>query len=162
MIFTSDEVTSENHWRITSRVTKKSLFTETNVSFYFLHAILCSEHTIPLKTIIDRSFLHCHQNGLFWLSIVTSPQLIYEVTRTSIVTAYSSIVLARANWCKCDLHWWLTAMNVDFSPLRIHGLACKNICLYLIFKFMLRRISLKLPADECHKTSPIISEHEFM
>ena len=39
MIFTSDEVTSENHWQITSRVTKKSLFTLTNVLFYFLHAI---------------------------------------------------------------------------------------------------------------------------
>ena len=59
IIFTSDEVTSENHWQIASRVTKKSLFTVTNVLFYFLHAILCPEHTIPLKTIIDRSFRHC-------------------------------------------------------------------------------------------------------
>ena len=41
MIFTSDEVTSENHCRIASRVTKKSLFTVTNVLFYILHAILC-------------------------------------------------------------------------------------------------------------------------
>ena len=59
MIFTSDEVTSENHWQITSRVTKKSLLTVTNVLFHFLHAILCPEHTIPLKAIIDRSFRHC-------------------------------------------------------------------------------------------------------
>ena len=44
---------------------KKSLFTETNVSFYFLHAILCSEHTIPLKTIIDRSFCHRRQELYF-------------------------------------------------------------------------------------------------
>ena len=58
MIFTSDEVTSENHWQITSRVTKTALFTVTNVLFYFLHAILCPEHTI-LKAIIDRSFCHC-------------------------------------------------------------------------------------------------------
>ena len=48
MIFTSDEVTSENHWQITSPVTKKSLITVTNVLFYFLHAILCYEHTILL------------------------------------------------------------------------------------------------------------------
>ena len=41
MIFTSDEVTSENHWQIASRVTQKSLFMVTNVLFYFLHAILC-------------------------------------------------------------------------------------------------------------------------
>ena len=59
MIFTSDEVASKNHWQITSRVTKKSLFTVTNVLFYFLHAILYLEHTVPLQTIIDRSFLHC-------------------------------------------------------------------------------------------------------
>ena len=42
MIFTSDEVTSENHRQIASRVTQKSLFTVTNVLFYFLHAILIS------------------------------------------------------------------------------------------------------------------------
>ena len=41
MIFKSDEVTSENHWQIASRVTQKSLFTVTNVLFYSLHAILC-------------------------------------------------------------------------------------------------------------------------
>ena len=29
-----------------------------NVLFYFLHAILCPEHMIPLKAIIDRSFRH--------------------------------------------------------------------------------------------------------
>ena len=61
MIFTSDEVTNENHWRIASRVTKKSLFTVTNVLFYFLHAISCHEHTDPLRTIIERSFRHCCQ-----------------------------------------------------------------------------------------------------
>ena len=48
MIFTSDEVMSENHWQITSRVNKKSLLTVTNVSFYFLHAILYLEH-IPFR-----------------------------------------------------------------------------------------------------------------
>ena len=41
MIFTSDEVTSENYWQIASRVTQNSLFTVTNVLFYFLYAILC-------------------------------------------------------------------------------------------------------------------------
>ena len=38
---------------------KKSLFTVTNVLFYFLHAILCHEHTNSLRTIIERSFSHC-------------------------------------------------------------------------------------------------------
>ena len=47
------------------------------------------------------------KDGLFWLSIVTSPQLICDVTRTpdtGIVTSYSSIVIALANWRKGDLH----------------------------------------------------------
>ena len=56
MIFTSDEVTSENHWLIASRVTQKSLFTVTNVLYYFLHAILCPEHIIPLEKLSIADF----------------------------------------------------------------------------------------------------------
>ena len=47
------------------------------------------------------------KEGLFWLSIVTSPQLICDVKRTrvtSTMTSYSSIVLAHANLRKGDLH----------------------------------------------------------
>ena len=47
------------------------------------------------------------KESLFWLNIVTSSQLICDVTGTrgtGIVTSYSSIVLARANWRKGDLH----------------------------------------------------------
>ena len=58
IIFTGDEVTSENHWQIASRVTQKSLFTTTNVLFYFIHAISYPELSIPLETIIDRWFRH--------------------------------------------------------------------------------------------------------
>ena len=107
MIFTSDEVTSDNHWQITSRVTKKSLFTITNVLFYFLHAILYLEHTVPLKKTSIAHFAIVARDGLFWLNIVTSSQLICDVKRTrgtGIVTSYSSIVLARANWRKGDIH----------------------------------------------------------
>ena len=106
-IFTSDEVTSENHWQIASRVTQKSLFMVTDVLFYFLHAIWCPEHPIPLKQLSIADFAIVAKDGLFWFSIVTSPQLICDVTRmydTGIVTSYSSIVLARANWRKGDLH----------------------------------------------------------
>ena len=52
-------------------------------------------------------FVIVASDGLFWLNIVTSSQLICDVTRmrgTGIVTSYSSIVLARANWRKGDLH----------------------------------------------------------
>ena len=102
MIFTSDEVMSENYWQIASRVTPNSLFTVTNVLFYFLHAIFVPARTIPLNC-----FAIVAKDGLFSFSIVTSLQLICDVTRTrvtGIVTSYSSIVLARPNWRKGDLH----------------------------------------------------------
>ena len=60
---------------------QKSLFTVTNVLFYFLHAILYLEHTVPLQTIIAH-FAIVVRDGLFWLDIVTSSQLICDVTRT--------------------------------------------------------------------------------
>ena len=65
MIFTSEEVTSENHWEIASQVTQKSLFTVINVLFYFLHTILCSEHTIPLKTLSIADFTIAAKDCLF-------------------------------------------------------------------------------------------------
>ena len=83
---------------------KKSLFTVTNVLFYFLHAILCHEHTNPQSSA---RFAIVAKGGLFWPSIVTSPQLICDAMRTrnsGIVTSYLSIVIARANWRKGDLH----------------------------------------------------------
>ena len=65
------------------------------------------EHTIPLKQLSIADFAIVAKDSLFWSSIVTSPQLVFDVTRmldNAIVTSYSSIVLARANWHKCDLH----------------------------------------------------------
>ena len=73
----------------------------------FLYAILCLEHTIPLKQPPIAQFAIIAKDGDFWLSIVPSPQLICDVTRTwstGIVTSYSSIVLARAFWRKGDIH----------------------------------------------------------
>ena len=49
--------------------------------FYFLHAILHPKHTIPLKTLLTTDFAIVAKDGLFWLSIVISPQLISDVTR---------------------------------------------------------------------------------
>ena len=107
MILTSDEVMNENQWQIASRVTQKSLFTETNVLFYFLHAILCPEHSIPLKQSSIAHFAIVAKDRIFWLSIGTSPRLICDVKwtqSTGIVTSYLSIVLTRANWRKGELH----------------------------------------------------------
>ena len=59
------------------------------------------------KQLSIADFAIVAKDGLFWLSIVTSLQLICDITRTrvvGIVTSYSSIVLACANWRKCDLH----------------------------------------------------------
>ena len=60
----SHKIMSENHWEIASQGPKSS-FMVTNALFYFLHAILCSEQTIPLKTVIDHSFCLCRQGRSF-------------------------------------------------------------------------------------------------
>ena len=73
IIFTSDEVTSENQWQIASQVTPKLLFTVKNVLFHFLHAILCPEHTILLKQLSIADFAIVAKDRLFWFSILTSP-----------------------------------------------------------------------------------------
>ena len=86
---------------------QKSLFTVTNVVLYFVPAISCPEHTIPLKTLSFADFAIAVKDSIFWLSIVMSPQLIYDVMQalgTGIVTSYLSIILARTNWCERDLH----------------------------------------------------------
>ena len=67
-IFTSDEVTSEYHRQIASRVTQKSLFMVTNVLLYFLHAIWWPEYTFPLKQLLIDDFATVAKESLFWLS----------------------------------------------------------------------------------------------
>ena len=108
IIFTSDEVTSENYWQIASRVTQKLLFTITNVLFYLLHVIWCPwTQNSAKKQFSVADFATVAKDRPFWFSIVMSLQLICDVTRmqvTGIVTSYSSIVLARANWRKGDFH----------------------------------------------------------
>ena len=84
----------------------------------FLTLCLSSENTNLAN------FATVTKDGLFWLSSVTSKQLICDITRTrgpGIITSYSSIVLARANWRKDDLHVWITTVNRDFPPPGIHG-----------------------------------------
>ena len=74
IIFTSDEITSENLWQIASRMTQKLLFEVTNVSFYFLHDISCNEHTIQRKKR-KNDFAIITKDYLLWSSIVTSVDL---------------------------------------------------------------------------------------
>ena len=127
MIFKSDEVTRENHWQIVSRETKKVLFTVTNISFYFLHAIWYHEHKIPIKNN-NWSLNSPLSLRTVWISIVASPQMVCDVTQTwstGIVTPYSSIILAGASLRKGGLHWWIT-MSIGFSSPGIHDLSCKK------------------------------------
>ena len=106
--------------------------------FNIIYANFCYKHQ-PAKTIIDHSFLHCCQGRFcFWLTIVTSPQLICDVTRrrgTDIFKSYSSIFLARANWRKGHFHWWISTVNIDFLSPSNHDLTYKNLLTYVLPKF---------------------------
>ena len=76
MSFTSDEVTSENHCRITARVKKVGIHANPCL-FYFLHASLCpgrAQRTTKQSSIAH--FATFAKDGLFRLGIVTSSQLI--------------------------------------------------------------------------------------
>ena len=78
-----------------------------NVLFYFLDAIYILNTSLRYKQSSIAHFAIVASDGLFLLNIVTSSQLICDVTRTrctGIVTSYSWIVLAPANWRKGDLH----------------------------------------------------------
>ena len=75
--------------------------------FIFYTLFYVPERTIQLKQLSIADIVIVVKDGLSWLSIVKSPQFICDVTPTwgtAIVTSYSSIVLARANWHKGDRH----------------------------------------------------------
>ena len=71
--------------------------------YYFISYTLFdvrNTYIILLKQLSIADFAIVAKDSLFWFSIVTSPQLICDVTRmydTGIVTSYSSIVLALEN-----------------------------------------------------------------
>ena len=97
VIFTNDDVTSE----------QKIVIHDNEYIISFLTRYFMSWTYNSANNTIDCSFRHCRKERSNWLSIVKSPHLICDNTRTrgtSIVSSYSSIVLARANWSKCDLH----------------------------------------------------------
>ena len=94
---------------------KKSLFTLTNVLFYFLHYFMSWTHhfstnnnrslisPLSLRMVFSDLTLwrwHCHVN------IVT------RTRGTGIVTSYSPIVTARAYRRNGDLHYWITTVNM--------------------------------------------------
>ena len=96
-------VTSEAICQSFSRVTK-SRMKIIGKSYYVIHGNECTffiSNTLfyvlntrfRWKTLSNADFAIVAKNGLFWLSIVTSPQLICDVTRTwdtGIVTSYET------------------------------------------------------------------------
>ena len=48
--------------------------------YYFISYTLF-EHTIPLKQLLIADFAIVAKDSLFWFNIVTSPQLICDVTQ---------------------------------------------------------------------------------
>ena len=127
-------VTVNNDFLVTSEVKimgksphewpKKSLFMVTNMLFYFLHAISCTEHTFRYKQSSIAYFAIAAKDGLFWINIVTSSQLICDVMRKW--RHIRRLFLHAQNWRKDDLHKWITTVNIDFSRPSIHGLPCKK------------------------------------
>ena len=140
IIFTNNEWKSlANPFRNDSKIViqgKKMNYVTSNTPFYVLNTQLRKNQL----SIAD--FAIVTRDGIFWLSIVTSLQLICDVTRTwgtGIVASYSSIVLARANWGKGDPHLCTTTVNIDFAPPSIHGLACKkNLSLHRLICLLKR------------------------
>ena len=47
-------------------MTPKTLFMVVNVLVYLLHAILCPEHTLPLKQLSIADFAIVAKDSLFW------------------------------------------------------------------------------------------------
>ena len=128
-VFTSDEVTSGNHCRIASPVTKNVIHgNECIILFltrYFMswiHSSTKNNYQSPISPFSLRTV--CSD-----LALWRHHRWICDVTRTwgtGILTWYSSIILARTSWHKGDLHLRITTMNIDFSPTGIHGLAFKK------------------------------------
>ena len=104
MILTSDEVMSENQCHIASRVTKTVIHANPYIMLFLTRYFVSWTKKSAKKSSIA-NFAIVTKDGLF--GILTSPRLIYYVTRTQwngIVTSDSLIVLARANWRKADFH----------------------------------------------------------
>ena len=133
-------VTSEAYYQWFSWVTKslanrlasdpKALIFGNEYDISFLTPYLMSwTHNCARKQLSIADFAIFAKDGRCRISILTLPQFTCDVTRTygtGIVTSYSLIDVARAIWRKGGFHKWSTAVNIDWSPPGIHGLACKT------------------------------------
>ena len=122
MIFNRDFVTRENHRQIPSLVTQKSLFTVTNVSFYFLHAILCPwTHNIAKNN---------HRSLISQLSprTVVSDLALWHYRSESVTSSKSEILALWGHICRLFLHAQIGAKAIftsEYQPwILIHGNSC--------------------------------------
>ena len=69
MIFMSDEVTSENHWQITSRVTKKIVIHGNECIILFLTCYFMSWTQDSAASITIAYFAIVAKDGLFYLAL---------------------------------------------------------------------------------------------
>ena len=107
MIYTNDEVTNENHCRIVSKVTKNRYSRVNHTQSHFLHATLCphrahknvkANHRMPISSFPPRTVF---SELSFWRHHGSTCDVM-RTRGTGIVTSNLSVVLARANWRKCD------------------------------------------------------------
>ena len=72
MVFMKDAVTSQNHWRITSWLTNKSLFTTSHLLFYVLRTLNVCLHWSAFASMSTSTFLSPAAFHLSWPSTPTS------------------------------------------------------------------------------------------
>ena len=101
------------------------------IILFFLHAILCYEHTNPLKTIIERSFRHCCQGWHFMTQHcdVTTIDLWCHANARN---WYCDVIFVDCNCTRklAQRRSSLVYNNREYRyPPGIHGLACKKYCI---------------------------------
>ena len=119
----------ESRFKIISKWLK-TLLRVIYASFHFSLLFFSPGHKICWKQTWITHFASVAKDGLFWLHIMTSPQLTCDVMwmqGTGIVTSYLSIVIACANWHKVYFQWIIINANIDFLPPSIHNIACKKV-----------------------------------
>ena len=139
MIFATDKVTSENHWQITSRVTKKIIIHGSECIILFL-----TSYFMPWthNSTINNNQLLILQ---WWPRMVCSDLELWRHTTVDLWrqmnARYCDVkfvdCFCTRKRCKGNLHWWITTVNIDFSPPGIRSLyiiiMSRLMMYYLIF-----------------------------
>ena len=148
MIFTSDEVTSENHWQITSRVTKNCYSHSSLVKIIgkwshswpkiFIHGkeyiILFLTHYFMSWTHHSTTNKHRSLNMLLSLRTVFADLTLWRHHSWSVMSRERKVLALWHHIHQLFLHAQIGTkaiftswtVDMDFSPPSIHSLACKK------------------------------------